>query len=108
MFAHNPYSMEFADRVAFLAVGDVIDGASCTVCGDRAEFLGRNGTLSNPAAMSLSHLSGRVGAGLDPCAAIRVPFDLENGQEREIVFTLGVGRSADVAGFGEIGKLRNG
>ncbi|PYS03493.1 MAG: cyclic beta 1-2 glucan synthetase [Acidobacteria bacterium] len=97
MFAHNPYSTEFADRVAFLAVGDVIDGASCTMCGDRAEFLGRNGTLSDPAAMSLSHLSGRVGAGLDPCAAIRVPFDLEDGQEREIVFTLGVGRSADEA-----------
>ena len=97
MFAHNPYSTEFADRVAFLAVGDVIDGASCTMCGDRAEFLGRNGTLSDPAAMSLSHLSGRVGAGLDPCAAIRVPFDLEDGQEREIVFTLGVGPSADEA-----------
>jgi cyclic beta-1,2-glucan synthetase len=97
IFAHNPYSMEFADRVAFLAVANVIDGASSTLCGDRTEFLGRNGTLSNPAAMSLPDLSGRVGTGLDPCAAIRVPFDLEDGQEREIVFTVGVGRSADEA-----------
>ena len=97
IFAHNPYSMEFADRVAFLDVGDVTAGASSTLCGDRTEFLGRNGTLSNPAAMSIPDLSGRVGTGLDPCAAIRVPFDLENGQEREIVFTLGVGRSADDA-----------
>jgi cellobiose phosphorylase len=99
IFAHNPYSTEFADRVAFLGVGDAVDSASAshTICGDRTEFLGRNGMLSSPAAMSRSHLSGRVGAGLDPCAAIRVPFDLADGQEREIVFTLGAGRNADEA-----------
>jgi len=97
IFARNSYSTEFADCVAFLGVADGVDGASCTVCGDRTEFLGRNGTLVNPAAMIRSQLSGRVGAGLDPCAAIRVPFDLEEGQEREIVFTLGAGRSVDEA-----------
>ena len=97
IFAENPYSMEFADRVVFLAAGGAIDPASCSVCGDRAEFLGRNGTLSNPAAMRHSQLSGRVGAGMDPCGAVRVPFDLEDGGEREIVFTLGAGRNADEA-----------
>jgi len=97
IFARNSYSTEFADCVAFLGVADGVDGASSTVCGDRTEFIGRNGTLVNPAAMIRSQLSGRVGAGLDPCAAIRVPFDLEEGQEREIVFTLGAGRSVDEA-----------
>ncbi|MCK7577291.1 MAG: hypothetical protein MZV65_16600 [Chromatiales bacterium] len=29
---------------------------------------------------------------MDPCAAIQVPFELADGQEREIIFTLGVGR----------------
>jgi cyclic beta-1,2-glucan synthetase len=29
---------------------------------------------------------------LDPCAALQAPFELPDGQEREIVFTLGVGR----------------
>jgi len=51
----------------------------------RTEFIGRNGTLRNPAAMKQYRLSGRVGAGLDPCAAIQVPIELADGQEREII-----------------------
>jgi len=47
--------------------------------------------------MTRSRLSGKVGAALDPCAAIQVPFDLADGQEREIIFRLGVGRDADDA-----------
>ena len=39
-----------------------------------------------------------MGAALDPCAAIQVPFELADGQEREIVFRLGVGRNAADAG----------
>ena len=39
-----------------------------------------------------------MGAGLDPCGAIQVNFELADGQEREIVFRLGVGRNADDAG----------
>ena len=48
--------------------------------------------------MARSRLSGKVGAALDPCAAIQVPFELADGQEREIVFRLGVGRNAADAG----------
>ncbi len=88
LFARNAYSTEFSGRVAFFDVDD----ASRTLTGDRAEFLGRNGSLARPAAMGRVRLSGRVGAALDPCAAIQVPFELADGQEREIIFRLGVGR----------------
>ena len=94
LFARNPYNTEFPDRTAFFDV----DEATRTLSGDRTEFLGRNGTLASPAAMTRLRLSGRVGAALDPCAAIQVSFELAPGQEREIVFRLGVGRDAEDAG----------
>ena len=94
LFARNPYNTQFRDRTAFFDVDDT----TRTVTGDRTEFLGRNGALSAPAAMTRTRLSGRVGAALDPCAAIQVSFDLAAGQEREIVFRLGAGRDADDAG----------
>ena len=87
LYARNPYNTEFPDRVAFFDVDD----ANRTVTCDRAEFIGRNGSLENPAAMARTHLSGRLGSGLDPCAAIQVGFDLADGQEREIIFRLGLG-----------------
>jgi len=86
LYAHNPYNTEFPDRVAFFDVDDTNRTSTC----DRAEFIGRNGSLANPAALARTHLSGKLGAGLDPCAAIQVGFDLADGQEREIVFRLGL------------------
>ena len=94
LFARNSYNTEFADRVAFFDVDD----ASRTLSGDRTEFLGRNGTLRNPVALTRLRLSGKVGTALDPCAAIQVPFELADGQEREIIFRLGAGRDVDDAG----------
>ena len=85
--ARNPYNTEFPERVAFF---DVDDTKRTTTC-DRAEFIGRNGSLEHPAALARTHLSGKLGSGLDPCAAIQVGFDLADGQEREIVFRLGLG-----------------
>ena len=93
LFARNPYNIEFTDRVAFLDVDETMRSLS----GDRTEFLGRNGTMRSPASLARARLSGRVGAALDPCAAIQVPFELADGQEREIIFRLGVGRNTDDA-----------
>jgi cellobiose phosphorylase len=93
LFARNPYNTEFSGRIAFFDVDDV----TRTVSGDRAEFIGRNGTLRNPAALKRTRLSNKVGAALDPCASIQVPFELADGQEREIIFRLGTGRDTDDA-----------
>jgi len=87
LLARNYYNTEFSDRIAFV---DVSDGAR-TLTGDRKEFLGRNGSLSQPAALGRARLSGKVGAGLDPCGAVQVAIDLPDGQEREVSFRLGVG-----------------
>ena len=93
LFARNPYNTEFPGRIAFF---DVDEGIR-SMTGDRTEFLGRNGTLHNPASMGRSRLSGKVGAALDPCGAIQLPFDLAIGQERDCTFRLGVGKDTDEA-----------
>jgi cyclic beta-1,2-glucan synthetase len=93
ILARNSYNTEFPDRVAFFDVNEL----NRTATGDRHEFLGRNGALARPAAMERVRLSGRVGAGLDPCAALQVPLELADGQEFDVVFMLGVGRGTDEA-----------
>jgi cyclic beta-1,2-glucan synthetase len=85
LFARNPYRFDFGDRVSF---ADVLHRPR-SLTGDRTEFLGRNRSTSDPAAMQRQHLSGRVGPALDPCAALQISVELEPGAEREIVFILG-------------------
>jgi len=94
LLALNAYNHDFLGRITFVDVND----STRTLTGDRREFIGRNGTLAHPAAMKSARLSGTTGPGLDPCAALQVTFDLQNGQERETVFRLGCGRDRkDVA-----------
>src|SRR5262249_45252804 len=71
-----------------------------TLTADRTEFLGRNGLVSAPAALTRKELSGCVGAALDPCAALQVKFDLEPGEEKELLFFLGQAPS-----LGEVRQL---
>jgi cyclic beta-1,2-glucan synthetase len=93
LFAKNQYNTEFHNRVAFFDV----DYLKKTFTGDRTEFVGRNGTLQNPDALSRIKLSGKVGLALDPCAAIQVPFFVADGEEQEIIFRLGAGKDANEA-----------
>jgi cyclic beta-1,2-glucan synthetase len=94
LLAQNHYNTDFGERTAFFdAVTSHRDLSIRTVTGDRIEFLGRNGTLTQPACLKRKRLSGRVGAGLDPCGAIQLAFDLAEGETREIVFTLGAGQN---------------
>jgi len=93
LFARNAYGRECANRIVFAQVSE----PDRALTGDRAEFMGRNGSLSSPAAMRRKRLSGRVGAGLDPCAAIQTRIELAEGQEREIVFVFGAARNSEEA-----------
>jgi cyclic beta-1,2-glucan synthetase len=88
ILARNPWNEDFGGRVAFadLGSGDV------TVTTDRTEFLGRHGTIDRPAALQRRRrLSGRVGVGFDPCAAMQRQVVLGPGEEVELVFLLGQG-----------------
>ena len=86
LLASNPWNPAFAGRVAFIDLG----GRQTSWTGDRREFIGRNGALGAPAALSTgTPLSGRTGAGLDPCGALQTRLDLAPGGVVEIVFCLG-------------------
>jgi cyclic beta-1,2-glucan synthetase len=89
IFARNPYSPEFADRIAFVDCSESTRTITC----DRSEFLGRNRSPSNPAAMHRTRLSNRVGAGLDPCAAIQTQVTIEDKHEKTVMFTIGSAKS---------------
>ena len=94
IFARNPWGLGFGSRVAFAAWRGVCSDAT----GDRREFIGRNGKLSNPAGLAGgAPLSGRMGAGLDPCAALRTMVDLAPNASVEVVFMLGEASGADEA-----------
>jgi len=93
LFARNAYSVEFSERVAFFDTDTVDHGVS----GDRTEFVGRSGTLASPAAMRHAGLSGRLGAGLDPCAALQVSVALVDGQSKEVILRLGAASSSNDA-----------
>ena len=86
LFARNAWRAEFGEHVAFIDLGG--RQRSCT--GDRLEFLGRHGAVDRPAALTGNiPLSGRVGAGLDPCGALQASIELAPEEQIEIVFMLG-------------------
>jgi cyclic beta-1,2-glucan synthetase len=94
MLARNTWNIDFGGRVGFADLG----GAQTAWTGDRTEFLGRNGTLEQPAGLGRGgRLSGRVGAGLDPCGALQAVIELRAGERAEIVFLLGEAASHDEA-----------
>ncbi len=94
MFARNPWTAAFGSPVAFID----LRGAQVEWTGDRREFIGRNGTLADPAALAGAlPLSGMTGAGLDPCGALRAKVQLAPGEAAEVVCLLGEAASVEEA-----------
>jgi len=85
LLVENPYNREFPGRICFM------DSSveERTVTGDRKEFFGF-GMMSSPDALKYKKLSGNIGAGLDPCAAMQVNVRLKAGETQEVVFLLGM------------------
>ena len=90
MFARNLWSDPGAG-VAFLDLG----GRQSSWTGDRREFIGRNGTLERPAALTgRAPLSGNAGAGLDPCGVLQTALVLAPHATADVVCLLGEAATA--------------
>ena len=87
LLAKNPYSPEFSQQVGFLAASKEPHGFTM----DRTEFIGRLGSLEDPAGLRRVGLSGRLNPGLDPCAALMVHLDFNPGETKEVHFLIGQG-----------------
>ena len=116
MLARNAYQEVFRDATAFLGVypqpqtsvgppasaefevkrkAARVDDLSWTA--DRNEFLGRNGTPENPAALAREHLSGKTGPLYDTCGAVQTKLTLEPGAERTVHILIGCEHSRGAA-----------
>ncbi len=88
LFAYNPWDLEFGQRIAFAD----LCGRQTGWTANRAEFIGRNGSLNAPAGLLRPNsLKNRVGAGLDSCAALDAVIELAPNGRTEIIFLLGQG-----------------
>jgi cyclic beta-1,2-glucan synthetase len=95
MLARNGWNEDFGGGVVFADLA----GRQSAWTGDRTELLGRNGAPDHPAALERPdhRLSGRVGAGLDPCCALQTVVELPPGGRAEVVFLLGEGAGVEEA-----------
>ena len=93
IIARNAYNPDFANHTAFLHASE----PPLSLTADRCSFIGRQRDLSEPVALRHATLSGRLGAGLDPCAALHLRVELQPGEQRRLVFLLGEGTDRDHA-----------
>jgi cellobiose phosphorylase len=85
ILAQSAWAGDFAGKLAFTAASQSVRSATA----DRTEFIGRNGTLSAPAALERVDLAGRYGPSLDPCGALMTGITLAPGQETDVIFVVG-------------------
>jgi cellobiose phosphorylase len=81
----NPFNYDFPGRIAFVATS----GNVSSYTGDRVEFLGIDGDLYNPKALSREGLSNRTGVGYDPCVALQTHVELDTAQAKDLIFLFG-------------------
>jgi cyclic beta-1,2-glucan synthetase len=114
LMARNTYQENFREATAFLTVYPQTEASSesaeggtqmdsivpymeQTWTGNRLEFLGRNGTLEDPVAMSQLRLSGATGPSYDVCGAVQTKFMIEPNKEQTVYILLGCEDSRESA-----------
>ena len=95
LMARNPFHPDYpSTRIAFVDAGP----GPRTVTADRAEFLGRNGSIASPAAMARTvGLAAPVGAALDPAPRSRSSSTSRPASRPEVTFVLGQAESIEEA-----------
>ncbi len=91
LLARQCWTGSYTERIAFAAASP----RAASYSGHRTPFLGRNGCVRKPSALGWSRLDNRVGAGLDPAAALQIPLSLDVGQTWEGIFLLGEAETAE-------------
>ncbi len=93
LLARNVYQDNFPDRIGFLQIWSDQPVLERSWTGDRAEFIGRNGSLSRPAALERVALSNRTGANSNPCGAMQVKITLPPHTESTVNILIGAASS---------------
>lgn len=97
--AQNRYQEVFREATAFLGLfpQKVTTPESLSWTADQAEFIGRNGSPEQPAALGHSQLSGRTGVFSASCGAVQTKLELAPGEEAEVIMVLGCAASRELA-----------
>ena len=90
ILARNPFSLDFPERIGFLAS----DGVPSGMAVDRHEFLSTAGPLDRvPAGLSRVQLGERITPAGEGCAALQREVRLGPGEQVEISFYVGAAES---------------
>ncbi|WP_127495107.1 GH36-type glycosyl hydrolase domain-containing protein [Paenibacillus glycanilyticus] len=97
LLARNTYQDTFRKATPFLAMHPRALESGPSWTGSRLSFIGREGDLEDPAAMSKMRLSGESGPVHDACGAIQGIVSLEPGEGGVVYILLGCSDSRDAA-----------
>lgn len=59
---------------------------------EKENFIGRYGSIQNPVALEKNRLKKHTGKWLDPIGSLQVEIETKPGEEKELVFVLGIDR----------------
>ncbi len=91
--ARNAYTEKNTGQLAFQFVNEPISAFT----GDRKAFIGEQGSVRFPEGLSVSGLTGDVGAGYDPCGVIMSDLRIQAGKSQTILFGLGHAENKEAA-----------